>query len=86
VPLAVAVAAELFARISGKPGLVNRGKIAELYHQDWVCRTSGLDVSDPVTFATGFPDAIAWYRQAGWLPRGAGPDTTSRNEDDTRSL
>lgn len=75
VPAAVATVAEGFARLTGKPGLVNRGKIAELYHPDWVARPGGLALPDPTPFADGFAETVMWYRNAGWLPRGRGTDT-----------
>ena len=76
VPTAVAIAAETVARLTGKPGMVNRGKVRELYHRDWVCRTGLLTVDDPITFAAGFPETVAWYRKAGWLPQDSSGDRT----------
>jgi len=76
LPGAVAWDAEAVARLTGRPGLVNRGKIAELYHPDWVTRDGGLALDDPITFASGFPATLAWYRDAGWLPPTAGADTS----------
>lgn len=75
VPAAVAAGAELLARFSGKPGMVNRGKIAELYHPDWVSRDGGLTLTDPVSFASGFAETVQWYRDAGWLPGRLRADT-----------
>ena len=75
VPAVVAGVAETVARLTGKPGMVNRGKIAELYHPDWVARPGGLALADPTPFATGFAETVTWYRAAGWLPRGRGTDT-----------
>ncbi len=56
------------ALLTGRPGMVNPGKVRELYHGDWVARGPGLPLNDPVTFAQGFPETLAWYRMAGWLP------------------
>jgi nucleoside-diphosphate-sugar epimerase len=75
VPATVAAGAEMLARFTGKPGMVNRGKIAELYHPDWVSRDGGLMLADPVSFAAGFAETVQWYRDAGWLPRGTRADT-----------
>lgn len=75
VPAAVARLAEGFARLTGKPGMVNRGKIAELYHPDWVARPGGPVLPDPTPFDRGFAETVTWYRNAGWLPRGRGADT-----------
>jgi hypothetical protein len=71
----VATLAEGLSRVTGKAGMVNRGKIAELYHPDWVARPSGLALADPTAFDTGFAETVTWYRNAGWLPRGRGTDT-----------
>ena len=49
---------------TGKPGMVNRGKVAELYHPDWVCREGTLALADPVGFAAGL------CRDRGMVPRG----------------
>ena len=75
IPAAVAAVAEAVARLTGKPGMVNRGKIAELYHPDWVARPGGLALPDPVPFAAGLAETVTWYRAAGWLPQGRGTDT-----------
>lgn len=77
VPLAVAFVAEALARFTGKPGMVSRDKVAELYHADWVARSGGIALPDPITFTRGFPDTLAWYREAGWLPRGRGADRSA---------
>ena len=75
VPAAVATVAEGVSRLTGKPGMVNRGKIAELYHPDWVARPGGLALADPIAFDEGFAETVMWYRRAGWLPQGRGTDT-----------
>jgi nucleoside-diphosphate-sugar epimerase len=77
IPEAVAYAAEMVARLRGQAGMINRGKIAELYHSDWVTGTGGLSLPRPITFARGFPETLAWYREAGWLPRVAPADRNS---------
>lgn len=78
VPLAVALGAELMARISGRPGMVTRGKIAELYHPDWVARPGMLKLADPIPLPEGLAETVSWYRAAGWLPPLAGADTTNQ--------
>lgn len=77
IPAAVAFGAEAWARLAGKPGLVNRGKIAELYHADWVCREGTLGLPDAIGFEKGFAETVAWYRDAGWLPRRLAADRSS---------
>ncbi len=74
VPAAVALGAETFSRLTKRPGLVNSGKIRELYHPDWVSREGSLALPDPISFEDGFAETVEWYRTAGWLPRARGAD------------
>jgi nucleoside-diphosphate-sugar epimerase len=84
VPATVAAGAEMLARFTGKPGMVNRGKIAELYHPDWVSRDGGLMLADPVSFESGFAETVQWYRDEGWLPRGPRADTRAASSGTLR--
>ena len=79
---AVAIAAEGLSHLTGKPGMVSRDKVAELYHPDWVARAGGLRFAKPIGFAQGLHETLAWYRGAGWLPRTAGADTSAARSKD----
>ena len=85
IPLAAAFGAEGLSRLTGKPGMVSRGKIAELYHLDWVSGACGFTLSGPISFARGFRETLAWYVAAGWLPRGTRIDRTGDNDKDVTS-
>ncbi|MGQ0485248.1 MAG: NAD-dependent epimerase/dehydratase family protein [Hyphomicrobiales bacterium] len=74
VPALAAAGAVGISRLTGKPAMVTPGKIAELYHDDWVARGPGLPLADPVGFEAGFARTVEWYRREGWLPPGRGPD------------
>jgi hypothetical protein len=80
VPQAAAIMAEVVARLAGRPGMINRGKIAELYHPDWVVGGEGWPLSDPLTIRRGLPQTLAWYRAAGWLPRDRRADRSGGEE------
>ncbi|WP_342641218.1 NAD-dependent epimerase/dehydratase family protein [Rhodoligotrophos ferricapiens] len=71
VMAAAAAASMLWSRLSGKPPMLSPGKVAELYHPDWVCRTNRLsDLTGwhpQVPFTQGFAETLDWYHQAGWL-------------------
>jgi nucleoside-diphosphate-sugar epimerase len=77
-PVAAGVAriAAAAARLTGGEPLLAPGKVAELYHSDWVCRGSSLATLTPwrarIRFAEGFASTMAWYWREGWLrpPRG----------------
>lgn len=80
---AVGWGAETWSKLSRKPGMVSRDKVRELYHRDWVARDGALRAADPITFSKGFPETLAWYRAAGWLPAPAAADRseTTLNKD-----
>jgi nucleoside-diphosphate-sugar epimerase len=67
-----AAAMELVGRLTGRPPLLSRGKLRELYHPDWVCRPASraaLAGWAPVTgFETGCRATLEWYKAEGWLP------------------
>jgi nucleoside-diphosphate-sugar epimerase len=50
---------------------VSLGKLRELLHADWLVRPSAgpplQGWSPRTTFAEGFEETLAWYRQRGWL-------------------
>jgi nucleoside-diphosphate-sugar epimerase len=81
---AVASVSEMIARFRGKPGMVSHGKVAELYHADWVARGEGWGLADPISFPDGLAETLAWYRKQGWLPqaRRAGR-STAQNKSET---
>lgn len=83
IPAAVARLAELNAWRTGKPSMVNRGKIAELYHPDWVAKPGTLALPHAIPFAQGFAETVAWYRKSGWLPQGRVTDTRAASSRTT---
>ena len=75
VPLAMANAvgacAEVWAHITGTPGIISREKIAEARCMDWTCdtrrATEELGFVAPTSLETGLGESLAWYKEAGWL-------------------
>lgn len=59
------------ARLLGSASMLNSLKLRELRHPDWSvpvsqwARPSGW--APRFDLATGFADAVAWYRKAGWI-------------------
>ena len=68
LPELVGALSDVAARVTGRPGMVSRGKVAELYHADWVSRGDGWPIASPMGFAEGFAGTLRWYRERGWLP------------------
>ncbi|HTS25323.1 MAG TPA: NAD-dependent epimerase/dehydratase family protein [Bryobacteraceae bacterium] len=73
VPVAYSLgfAAEIWSRITRKPGIVSREKIREARCRWWMCDTRraaaelGFQATTPLD--TGLSLALAWYKEAGWL-------------------
>ena len=63
--------AEWRGRWTGEPPILSCGKVAELYHRDWVSdtqATAALPHWQPkVRFGDGLVASLDWYRKAGWL-------------------
>jgi nucleoside-diphosphate-sugar epimerase len=75
VPFAVAAAigacAEVWGRITGKPGILSREKIAEARCMGWTCDTrraaAELGFVACTSLEAGLAASLAWYKEAGWL-------------------
>jgi len=73
VPVAYAVGAcaELWARMTGKPGIISREKIREARCASWTCdtrrATEELGFTATTGIEAGLAETLAWYREAGWL-------------------
>jgi dihydroflavonol-4-reductase len=75
VPLALAqgvgACAEMWARVTGKPGIISREKIAEAKCMAWTCDTSRaareLAFVASTNLDRGLAETLAWYKEAGWL-------------------
>jgi nucleoside-diphosphate-sugar epimerase len=66
-----AAASEIAARLRGEPTIFTRGKARELLHADWSVSAAEAPpgpAPPSVDLQTGFEGAVAWYREAGWLP------------------
>jgi nucleoside-diphosphate-sugar epimerase len=64
----VALGAEIATFFTGLPGMVNRAKVREIYHQDWVVREKNWPRLNPIKLEQGLKDTIEWYVAHGWLP------------------
>jgi nucleoside-diphosphate-sugar epimerase len=72
-PLAYAVGglAEVWSRLTGKPGIISRDKVKEARCSHWTCDTRraaaelGFEARTPLEL--GLAQTLAWYKEAGWL-------------------
>jgi len=67
----VASLSESFAKITGKPALLNRGKVEEMIQKNWVCditkaRTQ-LGFTPLVSLVEGARLTFEWYKKQRWL-------------------
>ena len=71
VAYAVGLGAEAWSRITRKPGIISREKVAEARCRWWTCDTRraaaelGFEARTPL--AAGLAQTLAWYREAAWL-------------------
>ncbi len=68
---AVGACGEIWARVTGRPGIVSRDKVAEARCMAWTCDTrraaQELGFVAPTSLETGLSETLAWYKEAGWL-------------------
>ena len=69
----ICLAQECFARLTGRPTLLNLQKYAELRAPGWVCDSSRLLNETGLACNTlvkqGIAETLKWYRQESWLPK-----------------
>ncbi len=68
---AVGYCAELWSRLTGRPGIVSREKVAEAQCPFWTCDTrraaAELGFEASTSLEAGLVETLAWYKEAGWL-------------------
>ena len=71
VMAAVAGVNGLWQSLGGATRILTSGKVAEIFHGDWVAHdrrlADSLRLAPNYDLWTGFADAVAWYRAHGWL-------------------
>ena len=71
---AIGYGAELWSRLTRKPGIVSRDKVTEMQCRYWICDTrraqAEIGFVAPTDIETGLAITLAWYREAGWLKWG----------------
>jgi len=75
IPAAIAYVAgwgaEIWSRITGKPGIVQREKVVEAQCKFWTCdagrAAAELGFEAPTSLEDGLAETLAWYKEAGWL-------------------
>ena len=68
---AVGFCAEVWSRMTGKPGIISREKVAEAQCMCWTCDTrrakTELGFEARTSLEAGMAETLAWYKEAGWL-------------------
>ncbi len=71
LPMAVGAISELIAKLRGRPSIVTRGKISEIYFGDWVVQGPAWLRENPIDVQSGFAETFSWYMERGALPKRA---------------
>jgi nucleoside-diphosphate-sugar epimerase len=71
VAQAIGACGEAWARLTGRPGIISREKVAEARCMAWTCdtrrATAELGFVAPTGLDAGLAATLAWYKEAGWL-------------------
>jgi dihydroflavonol-4-reductase len=71
VAYAAGLGAEIWARVTGEPGIISREKVTEAQCAYWICDTrraaAELGFEARTSLDDGLAQTLAWYREAGWL-------------------
>ncbi len=63
--------AEGFARLTGKPSIMSRGKVEEMICKNWLCDITKaravLGFEPRISLAQGAELTVAWYKKENWL-------------------
>ena len=63
--------AECFSRVSGRPSIMNRGKVEEMTRKNWLCDITKaralLGFEPRFSLVRGAELAVAWYKKENWL-------------------
>ena len=69
--LGIASVSEYFSKISGKPALLNKGKVEEMVQKNWVCDITKakevLGFEPTVPLIEGARLTFEWYKKENWL-------------------
>jgi nucleoside-diphosphate-sugar epimerase len=69
--LGIASISEYFSKISGKPALLNKGKVEEMVQKNWVCDITKakevLGFQPNVPLMEGARLTFEWYKRENWL-------------------
>ena len=67
----MAFCAECFARVTGKPSILSRGKVREMGCTNWLCDIAKaralLGFEPRIALAQGAALTVAWYKKEQWL-------------------
>jgi dihydroflavonol-4-reductase len=67
----LAAVAEYFAKVSGKPALISRGRAEEMIQPNWLCDITKartlLGFEPQISLALGAKLTFDWYRKENWL-------------------
>lgn len=68
---AVGYCAEIWAHVTGRPGIISRDKIAEAQYPFWICDSrraaAELGWKAATSLDAGLLKTLAWYKEAGWI-------------------
>jgi nucleoside-diphosphate-sugar epimerase len=74
---------DMFAKLRGKPSLLGRGQLRQIYHADWRVSGATWPMQNSIPLSQGLPETIRWYQAQGLLPLLGAADRRPSSQDRT---
>lgn len=81
--MALGAAGDAIAKLRGKPSIVGRGQLRQIYHEDWRVAGAAWLHHNFIPLQQGLPDTIRWYQAQGLLPLRRSADRRPTHHDQT---
>lgn len=83
IAMTLGFAGDIVAHMRGKPSLLGRGQLRQIYHPDWRVKSSRWPIQNPILLQQGLPETIRWYQAQGLLPLHKAADRRPSSQDQT---
>jgi nucleoside-diphosphate-sugar epimerase len=81
--MTLGVGGDVIAQLRGKPSLLGRGQLRQIYHADWRVSGATWPMQNFIPLSQGLPETIRWYQAQGLLPLHGAADRRPSPQDKT---
>jgi nucleoside-diphosphate-sugar epimerase len=83
IAMALGFGGDMLAQARGKPSLLDRGQLRQIYHTDWRVSGTTWPMQKFIPLSQGLPETIRWYQAQGLLPLHGAADRRPSSQDRT---